>query len=260
MVAVQAKRLAIKIEDYYSRREGRVTLKIISIRKGFASDHSSTSYEFLALDRPLDKEARVSVSSLSSRANPTRRRVSFIYHADGYDIPGGWRPLMKDYYDVMYSESYDWWQLVLAFPLPPQQQEEISKYSFDGIEDTGVDVSFYGERAIVTIFCRLIPIEPFHDEYWESFYEEDDIDNDEDNAFENDLVAELQDPLLLLLVKIRKQLMEGDYRALYEVWKKYGYPDDEEEEEEEWPKPPVPEEKEAGETVIAEFAEILDEA
>ncbi len=92
-----------------------------------------------------------------------------------------------------------------------------------------------------------------------SFDEEDDKDNDEDNAFENDLVAELQDPLLLLLVKIRKQLMEGDYRALYEVWKKYGYPDDEEEEEEEWPKPPVPEEKEAEETVIAEFAEILDE-
>ena len=36
---------------------------------------------------------------------------------------------MKDYYDVMYSESYDWWFLAMAFPLP-QQQEEILQYEF----------------------------------------------------------------------------------------------------------------------------------
>jgi len=236
-------------------------MKIISVRKGFASDHSSTSYEFLAVDRPLDKKARAAVSSLSRRAKPTRRRVSFIYHADGYDIPGGWSPLMRDYYDVMYSESYDWWHLVLAFPLPPQQQKEIVKYSFDGIEDMGVDTSIHGERAIVNIFCCLVRYGPFDDEPWESFDEEDGIDNEDDNALEDDLVAELKDPLLLLLVKIRKQLMEGDYRALYEVWKKYGYPEDEEDEEdgeEEWPTPPVPEEKKTGEKVIVEFAEMLD--
>jgi len=233
-------------------------LKIISVRKGFASDHSSTSYEFLAVDRPLDKEARAAVSSLSSRADPTRRRVSFIYHADGYDIPGGWGPLMRDYYDVMYSESYDWWHLALAFPLPPQHQKEIVKYSFDGIEDMGVDVSFYGEKVIVAIFCRLIPFGPFDDEPWAFAEEDDKDDNDEDNALEDDLVAEIKDPLLLLLVKIRRQLIEGDYRTLYEVWKKYGYPEDEEEDEEEWPKPPVPEEKETGKKVIAEFAGMLD--
>lgn len=226
-------------------------MKIISVRKGFASDHSSTSYEFLAVDRPLNKEARIAVSSLSSRANPTRRRVSFIYHADGYDIPGGWDPLMRDYYDVMYSESYGWWHLALAFPLPPQQQEEIVKYSFDGIEDMGVDVSFYGERAIVSIFCRLFG--PFDDEEcWESFAEEDD----DENASEDDFVAETEDPLLLLLVMMRRQLMEGDYRALYEVWKKYGYSEDEQDED--WPKPPVPEEKKTGEKVITTFAGMLD--
>jgi len=35
------------------------------------------------------------------------RRASFVYHAEGYDIPGGWEPLMARHYDVMYSESYD---------------------------------------------------------------------------------------------------------------------------------------------------------
>ena len=235
-------------------------MKIISVRKGFASDHSSTSYEFLAVDCPLDKEARAAVSSLSSRVDPTRRRVSFVYHADGYDIPGGWEPLMRDYYDVMYSESYDWWYLSLAFPLSPQQQKEIVKYSFGGIEDMGIDVSFHGKRTIVAIFCRLKPFGPFDDERWGSFVEEDDKYNEEDDALEDDFVDEIKDPLLFLLVKIRRQLMEGDYRALYEVWKKYGYPEDEDEDEEEkeWLKPPVPEEKETGEEVIAEFAEMLD--
>jgi len=229
-------------------------LKIISVRKGFASDHSSTSYEFLAVDRPLNKAARAAVSSLSSRANPTRRRVSFIYHAEGYDIPGGWNPLMRNYYDVMYSESYGWWHLALAFPLPPKQQEEIVKYAFDGIEDMGVDVSFYGERVIVSIFCRLSG--SFDDEEsWESFEEEDDEDNGE-NASEDNFAAEADDPLLLLLVKMRRQLMEGDYRTLYEVWKMYGCSEDEEDKE--GSKPPVPKGKKSGQEVIDQFAGMLD--
>ena len=41
------------------------------------------------------------------------REVSFIYHADGYDIPGGWEK--EKYYDVMYSESHDWWTQVIVF-------------------------------------------------------------------------------------------------------------------------------------------------
>ncbi len=63
-------------------------------------------------------------------------------------------------------------------------------------------------------------------------------------------------PCCFCLVKIRRQLMADDYRALYEVWLKYGYP--EVDEEEDWSKPPVPEEKETGGKIIAEFAGILD--
>ena len=84
-------------------------MKIISVSQGFTADHSFTSYEFLAVDKPLNAEAIKAVRTLSRRCQPDARRVSFIYHADGYDIPGGWVPLMKSYYDVMYSESYDWW-------------------------------------------------------------------------------------------------------------------------------------------------------
>lgn len=228
-------------------------MEIISIRRGFASDHSSTSYEFLAIDRPLNKEDRAAVASLSSRARPTRHSVSFIYHADGYDIPGGWKPLMRNYYDVMWSESYDWWQLVMAFPLVPQQQEQLMKYCFDGVDDLGVDISVYGDRAIVTINCRLGFFDPYDD--FEIIDAVDEPDDEDINNGAVELDVKTDDTLLYLLTKIRQQLIEGDYRALYEVWLKYGYGDDEEDEE--WPVPPVPAKKKTGEKLVAAFAEML---
>ena len=50
---------------------------------------------------------------------------------DAYDIPGGWEVLMEKYYDVMYSESYDWWTLALAFDAPGQKIGESSIKEFD---------------------------------------------------------------------------------------------------------------------------------
>jgi hypothetical protein len=235
-------------------------LKIISVRQGFASDHSSTSYEFLALDRPLDKAARAVVSSLSSRANPTRRRVSIIYHADGYDILGGWLHLMRDYYDVMYSESYDWWLLALAFPLSSDKQAEIAKYDFESGDNLGISIEFNYDRAIVSIYCRLQPFGPYYFEEVDDSYE-DEEEVDADDALQDEIIAEVNDPLLKLLAKIRLQLMEGDYRGLYEVWNIYGapeYDDEEDEEGEAWPKPPIPEERTTGRRVLAEFAGMLD--
>jgi len=111
-------------------------MKILSVRRGFLADHSSTSYEFLAVDKPLGAKAQAAVSRLSSRASPTARRVSFIYHAEGYDIPGGWEPLLLKYYDVMYSESYDWWTLAVAFNTREKALvAKLSRYEFDGIDD-----------------------------------------------------------------------------------------------------------------------------
>lgn len=135
--------------------EEKQIMKILSIRKGFQADHSSTSYEFLAIDKTLDQFERKAVADLSSRARPTKRRVSFIYHGDFNDLPGGWEPLMKRYYDVMYSESYDWWTLVFAFNTNQKTIEEIKKYDFSGRDDLGVTVDSKGERVVLSIYCRL---------------------------------------------------------------------------------------------------------
>ncbi|MDR3585765.1 MAG: hypothetical protein P4L59_10655 [Desulfosporosinus sp.] len=227
-------------------------MKIISVKKGFTSDHSSTSYEFLAVDKVLSKKDRQAVASLSSRADPTAREVSFIYHADGYDIPGGWETLMEKYYDVMYSESYDWWTLAIAFDYSEEQVSELKKYEFDGEDDCGITVFDQGGRIIIVINCRLDAscIDDSYEDY--NDYEEEDEDKPRSS-----LVSDNE--LLNLLVQLREQLVQGDYRCLYSVWEKYSYSvEDDEENEDESIAPPIPSEKSLGKCIIEQFSNMLE--
>ncbi len=206
----------------------------------------------MAVDKPLNAEQRKAVRSLSSRCRPCARRVNFIYHADGYDIPGGWVPLMKSCYDVMYSESYDWWTLAMAFPAAAEEGEALERYEFSDINELGIQVYVGEKRAIVVIHCRLSPGVLFDGS--DQGYE-DDIDDEEENE-ENEVEAET-DYLFNLLVKIRRQLMTGDYRVLYAVWETYGEPGDGDEDEEP-DDPPKPPDRKTGAGVVAEFASLLE--
>ena len=235
-------------------------MKILSIKKGFTSDHSSTSYEFLAVDKVLSKKERQAVASLSSRANPTAREVSFIYHADGYDIPGGWETLMEKYYDVMYSESYDWWMLAMAFNSSKGQVVELKKYEFDGEDDCGINVHEQGGRTIVEINCRLDSY--YLDDPYDKYDDYDDDEDCEEDERETGSSFVAENELLNLLIKIREQLIQGDYRSLYTVWEKYGYLTDEdkedEEDEEESIIPPIPPERSYGKSIIEQFSNMLE--
>ena len=224
-------------------------MKILSIRRGFLADHSSTSYEFLAVDKPLDARARADVSRLSSRVRPTTRKASFVYHADGYDIPGGWAALMAKHYDVMYSESYDWWTLAVAFSTTNKDLvAKIRKYEFSGIEDLGVDVIYQKKRLVVTINCRMDPSHSYDDQYEDEMWDEEEDEDEQSGAVTND---SLQD----LLVRIRDRLKKGDCQALYAVWEKYGQQDDEDDEEEETP--PRPRRTKAGAPIADKLAGLL---
>lgn len=202
-------------------------MKILSIRKGFQGDHSSTSYEFYAIDKPLNKSEQAAVGSLSSRAMPTKRRVSFIYHGDWSDLPGGWEPLVEKYYDVMYSESYGWWTLAIAFNTEAQNVAEITKYEFDGTDDLGVSVESKANRVLVKIACRLDYSINIDDEYsghdYYDYYEENEEDKDYEDA------GESGDNLLDLLVQNREYLQKGNYRLLYGIRQKYGLPPEDDE-------------------------------
>lgn len=198
-------------------------MKIISERKGFQADHSSTSYEFLAIDRKLGKQEKEAVSNLSSRANPTSNRISFIYNGEYSDLPGGWEPLMAKYYDAMYSESYDWWTLAIAFPADKKTAEKIKSYAFTGIEDLGVSVEEEIGRVTIRIDCRLDASSLYARSHGR--YSEYDDEDDEDDGVKT---ISCRDPLLKLLAVNREYLKKGDCRLLYGIWLEYGDQDDDE--------------------------------
>jgi len=195
-------------------------MRILSIRKGFQADHSSTSYEFFAIDKPLTRSERENVAKLSSRARPTKRRVSFIYHGDWNDLPGGWEQLMEKYYDVMYSESYDWWTLAIAFETNKETIKKIKKYEFTGTDDLGVNVDSKNNRVIISISCRLEPGVGYLGNTYDDYYD------DKEDELEG--VVESEDHLLNLLSENRKYLKKGDYRLLYGVRQKYGFESEDE--------------------------------
>ncbi len=228
-------------------------MKILSVRRGFVADHSSTSYEFLAVDKPLGAKARAAVAGLSSRARPTKRRVSFIYHAEGYDIPGGWEPLLFKHYDVMYSESYDWWTLAVAFDADSETLvSKLERYAFEDTEGLGVHVRRKKGRVLVTISCRL-HADALAPAGWDDAY--DDEQQEEHDQGSGPIVATGDSLLLDLLASVRSCLMRGWFEPLYAVWQQYG----EENDEDEAPAaPPRPRKSARAKAVATELAGMLD--
>ena len=156
---------------------------------------------------------------------------------------------MARYYYVMYSESYDWWTLALAFDAEPDKCGLLRQYEFSGVDDLGVYVSITGQRVIVTISCRIDMAMMAPDNYGYN-YNCDDEEEETDDTDAGGAVVVTGDELLDLLAKIRKQIIGGDYRALYAVWEMYG---DEEDDD----PPPKPEEKKSGGGIVSTFESYL---
>jgi hypothetical protein len=212
-------------------------MKILSLRKGFASDHSSTSYEFMAVDKPLGKAERDEVARISDK-RPTSRKASFIYRGNYNDIPGGWESLMRKYYDVMYFESYDRYTLAFAFNAAPGQLDELYQYQFSYNDWDVVKIdSGDGNRIIVVLFCAL-QFGPY--------------------CFDDDEFEGIECPWFFkLMMEIRKQLMSGDYRILYAL--RENYPPEYDPEDEEDVPPPKPKDLETGADVIKSLQRFLTE-
>ena len=92
-------------------------MQILSQRRGFEADHSSSTYEFFALN-PLTSEQRTAVKQLTGES--PHRHLHFHYIGDWQDIPSGWSDkLLTLGYDILVSESYDWWSVYLSLPHNP---------------------------------------------------------------------------------------------------------------------------------------------
>ncbi|MCP4536723.1 MAG: hypothetical protein GY832_06215 [Chloroflexi bacterium] len=177
-------------------------MRILSLRRGFEADHSSSSYEFFALDK-LTSEQRESVQKLTGES--ARRHLRFHYMGDWKDIPSNWPDkLLTMGYDVLVSESYDWWGVYLSLPQNPILMEQLPQYDCDA-DGNGFSVRTVSERMIL-YFGMQLDYGAMYDKFGE-------------DAFEG---------LADLFEQVRDELLAGDLSAVWATYKTYGGYDDSE--------------------------------
>lgn len=104
------------------------------------------------------------------------------------------------------------------------------------------------------INCRLDGscIDDPYDDY-DGYEDEDDEDEDDEDDEEGDKTGSsvvVENELLNLLVQLREQLIQGDYRSLYVVCEKYGFLVEDD--------PPIPPERSLGKRIIEQFSNMLE--
>jgi hypothetical protein len=177
-------------------------MRILSIRRAFDADHSSSSYEFFSFDR-LTEEQHAAVRELTGESG--RRHLRFHYVGDWRDIPDDWPDrLLTIGYDVMVSESYDWWSVCLSLPHDPAMAERLQPYVFQA-DKGSLYVGVRSDRLLVS-FGMLM-------DYSAAIA-----------ALGEDLFEGLSD----LFEIIRDELLAGDLSAAWAIYKVYGDDEDEE--------------------------------
>ena len=174
-------------------------MQILRVRRGFQADHSSSSYLFYAADKPVSEQGRRIAHRYSSRADVDKHSVRYQKWGDSDLSFGAYKALMAEHYDVMVSESYDWWTFIIAVP-NSDTTKTLAKQFADarGGDDMGVDVERYGSRWAVSVYCAL---------------DQGCFAMDDDDPFEH---------LVKLLVKVRKEIIGGDFSFLTAVARFYG--------------------------------------
>ena len=185
-------------------------MKIISCCTGYATDHSSSTYEFYSLDR-LTKEQKEAVERLTGQ-RPQGRNIGFQYWGDFQDIPSGWvEKLLSDPYDIMVSESYDWWSTEMSLPYDEDLLTELGRYKCEH-DACGFWVRRVDDKMLLSFGYQL--------EYGAAF-----------DALGQKPFRGLAD----LFEEIRDEILAGDFSALRVIHECYGGYADELEEEESGP-------------------------
>ncbi len=85
-------------------------MKVLSYRLQVVADHSSTNYLFYS-PKPLSKEARATVSKLSSHVDVGAHTAEITYHGDFADLGEARQEKFLEHYEIEVRESYDWWDI-----------------------------------------------------------------------------------------------------------------------------------------------------
>jgi len=175
-------------------------MRVLSIRQGLNADHSSSTYEFFAIER-LTPEQRAAVQELTGES--PRRHLSFHYWGDWNDIPSDWPDkLLTLGYDILVSESYDWWAVHLSLPHDPALLERLGQYECES-DSNGFDLQVVEERMILYFGMQL--------DYGATY-----------GTFGEDAFEGLAD----LFGTVREELVAGDLSTAWAMYQTYGgYPD-----------------------------------
>jgi hypothetical protein len=185
-------------------------MRILRARTGFQADHSSSSYLFYAIDGKVSDAGQRIAHRFSSRAEVDEQYARYQKWGESELSQEAFPALLGQHYDVMASESYDSWHLMIAVPKTPALEELLRPFqSLDDGEFERLSVNDYGKRLVVDVYCEFADVYP-------QFVEGED-------AFEE---------LVEVLAKIRGEVLEGDVSFLQAVADFYGAePEDGDEED-----------------------------
>lgn len=184
-------------------------MKIISIRQGFECDHSSSSYEFFSSERALTKEERRKVARYSSRSDPGTRRATFQYHGDWSDLPSSAEDdLLTNYFDILVSESYDWWHFAIAFDYDKKLFDKLNQYECDGPDDTGLGVEKKANRIILHLYCQIE-----YDDFSYRSFATGIVEEEEDESAVNVDFGNYTN----ILINLKREINEGNFSSLHAV-------------------------------------------
>lgn len=144
-------------------------------------------YEFQAVDRPLTPEEQAEVSRISSRTTATAYSASFVYHYS--DLRANEEDLLAKYFDaLLYLANWGTSRLLFRFPRSAIEEETLQPY-------------FYGDDIDIQTRGNYIIFEM-------SLYEEEPYGWVEGEG------------LLSLMLELRQDILNGDFRAPYLAWLK----------------------------------------
>lgn len=167
-------------------------------------------YQFKSFDRPLTEDEHKEVGTWSSRGQVTSTSATFIYHFGDFRKSPEWA--VEQYFDAMiYFANWGTRRLLFRFPTSMIDAKAVKKFCIEN--DWSSDFIRIQKKGAV----YLLDLH-FSNEEGGVWMEEDDFDID-------------------VLGKIRDDLMEGDYRALYVLWAKFAAADPDEDEAEDDDKP-----------------------
>jgi hypothetical protein len=188
-------------------------MRILRVRCGFQADHSSSSYLFYAVDRPVSAAGQAIANRFSSRAEVDKRSARYLKWGESSLSSTAYEALMNEHYDVMAEESYGWWTMMIAVPKNPEMKAILAPFAdARGDNDQGVELQEFSKRLVVIVYCQLA---------------DDGADLADDDEDDGPL-----DFLVRLLAKIRAELLAGNTSFLTAVAEFYGGFDEDEDEDE----------------------------